>query len=279
MANTITAADVNKLRKETGAGMMDCKHALVEADGDFDKAVDILRKKGQKVAAKRADRESNEGRIIAKTNDSHTVGALLMIACETDFVAKTADFISFVDNILDCAMKNQIKTREALMEMPVNGRKVADLLLDMTGKTGEKIELPHYDLLEAACVDAYNHIGNRLATLVAFNKTGSQYIEAAHNVAKQVAAMNPVALDKSAVPQSVIDHEMEINRELVRQEGKPENLVEKIAQGKLNKFFKENTLLFQDYVIGDGKQSVGDYLKGIDKDFSCLGFVRRQLGA
>lgn len=276
---TITAAEVNKLRKETGAGMMDCKHALVEADGDFDKAIDILRKKGQKVAAKRADRESNEGRIIAKVNADRTAGALLMLACETDFVAKTDDFIRFVDNILEHAMQNQIKTREELLEMPVDGRKVADLLLDMTGKTGEKIELPHYDVMEAVCVDAYNHTGNRLATLVAFNKTGDPFVEAAHNVAKQVAAMNPVALDKSAVPQSVIDHEMEINRELVRQEGKPEAMVEKIAQGKLNKFFKESTLLYQDYVIGEGKQSVADYIKSVDKDFTCLGFVRRQLGA
>lgn len=276
---TITAAEVNKLRKETGAGMMDCKHALVEADGDFDKAIDILRKKGQKVAAKRADRESNEGRIIAKVNADRTAGALLMLACETDFVAKTDDFIRFVDNILEHAMQNQIKTREELLEMPIDGRKVADLLLDMTGKTGEKIELPHYDVMEAACVDAYNHTGNRLATLVAFNKTGDPFVEAAHNVAKQVAAMNPVALDKSAVPQSVIDHEMEINRELVRQEGKPEAMVEKIAQGKLNKFFKESTLLYQDYVIGEGKQSVADYIKSVDKDFTCLGFVRRQLGA
>lgn len=275
----ITAADVNKLRKDTGAGMMDCKNALVEAEGDFDKAIDILRKKGQKVAAKRADRESNEGRIIAKVNADHTAGALLVVACETDFVGKTQEFITFVDSILDNAMANNVKTKEELLEMPINGRKVADLLMDFTGKTGEKIELPHYDVMEAACVDAYNHMGNRLATLVTFNQKGEKIEEAAHNIAKQIAAMSPISLDESCVPQEVIDHEMEINRDLVRQEGKPEEMVEKIAQGKLNKFFKESTLLHQDYVIGSEKQSVADYIKGVDKDLKCLGFVRRQLGA
>lgn len=276
---TITAADVNKLRKATGAGMMDCKHALVEADGDFDKAVDILRKKGQKVAAKRADRESNDGRVIAKVNGGRTMGALLVVACETDFVAKTQDFIDFTEKVIDNAMSNNVKNRDELMEMEIDGRKVADLLLDMTGKTGEKMELPHYDVVEGPCVDAYNHLGNRLGTLVVLNKAGEEYAAAAHNIAMQAAAMAPVALDEASVPQEVIDHEMEINRELVRQEGKPEAMVEKIAQGKLNKFFRENTLMRQDYVIGAGKQSVADYMAGVDKDLKCLGFVRRQLGA
>ncbi|MDR1758442.1 MAG: translation elongation factor Ts [Bacteroidales bacterium] len=272
----ITAADVNKLRQMTGAGMMDCKSALTEANGDFDAAIDILRKKGQKVAAKRADRVSNEGRVIAKTNDNHTLGAILMISCETDFVGKEANFVKFVDSILEIAMANNIKTKEALLAFPLDGISIADRLMDMTGKTGEKVEMPDYQVIEAPCVAAYNHNGNRLATIVGFSLPGFDAV--GHDVAMQIAAMNPIAVNPDSVPQPVIEHELEIAREVTRQEGKPEDMVEKIAQGKLNKFFKENTLLNQEF-IKDNKMTVDGYLKSADKNLTCTGFIRLQLGA
>ncbi len=272
----ITAADVNKLRQTTGAGMMDCKNALTEANGDFDLAIDILRKKGQKVAAKRADRDSNEGRAVAKTNNDHTFGAVLLISCETDFVGKNADFIAFTEKIMDAAMQNQIKSKEELLDFSIDGTKVADLLIDMTGKTGEKVELPDYYVLEAPCVAAYNHNGNRLACIAALNLPG--YEKIGHEIAMQIAAMNPIAVNQDAIPQSVIDHELEIARDITRQEGKAEDMVEKIAMGKLNKFFKENTLLNQEFIMNN-KTTVGDYLKSIDKELTCTGFFRVQLGS
>ncbi len=271
----ITAADVNKLRQETGAGMMDCKNALVEANGDFELAIDILRKKGQKVAAKRADRASNEGRVIAKTNDNHTFGAVVVVSCETDFVGKNADFVAFAEKIIDTAMANRITSKEDLLDFEIEGRKVSDLLVDMTGKTGEKVEVPEYAIIEAPCVSAYNHNGNRLATIVGLNKEGFEKV--GHEVAMQVAAMNPIAVDQDAIPQSIIEHELEIARDITRQEGKSEDMVEKIAQGKLNKFFKENTLLNQEFIM-NSKQTVADYLKSADKDLTCTGFFRLQLG-
>jgi elongation factor Ts len=272
----ITAAEVNKLRQETGAGMMDCKNALVESNGDFELAIDILRKKGQKVAAKRADRASNEGRVMAKTNAEKTFAAVLVISCETDFVAKNADFVAFAENIMSHAMENKISTREDLLELDINGRKVADLLIDMTGKTGEKVELPAYNVLNASNVSAYNHNGNRLATIAAFNLTG--YDKIGYEVAMQIAAMNPISLDSDSISQNIIEHELEIARETTRQEGKPENMIEKIAQGKLNKFFKESTLFNQEFIMNN-KISVGEYLKENNKDLTCTGFFRLQLGA
>ncbi len=272
----ITAADVNKLRHETGAGMMDCKNALVESNGDFELAIDILRKKGQKVAAKRADRASNEGRVMAKTNAEKTFAAVLVISCETDFVAKNSDFVSFAENIMTYAMENKISTREELLNGSINGRKVEELLIDMTGKTGEKVELPAYNVINAPCVSAYNHNGNRLATIAAFNLTG--YDKVAYEIAMQIAAMNPISLNADSIPQDIIDHELEIARETTRQEGKPENMIEKIAQGKLNKFFKESTLLNQEFIMNN-KISVGDYLKENNKELTCTGFFRLQLGA
>ncbi|MBQ3734636.1 MAG: elongation factor Ts [Bacteroidales bacterium] len=217
MAN-ITAADVNKLRQETGIGMMDCKKALVEAEGDFEKARDILRKKGQKVAEKRADRASNEGRIIAKTNADRTKGYMLVMACETDFVGKGDEFVNFTDSVLDKAMAADINTKEDLLNMQVDGMTVADKLTEMTGKTGEKIECPDYQVLEAAYVEAYNHMGNHIATLVGFNKPGEKAAEAAHNVALHIAAMAPVALDETAIPQDVKDKELAIGVEKTRLE-------------------------------------------------------------
>jgi elongation factor Ts len=272
----ITAAEVNKLRQETGAGMMDCKNALVEANGDFDVAIDILRKKGQKVAAKRADRASNEGRVIAKVNADHTLGAILVISCETDFVGKNDDFKNFTDGILDAAMKAGIKTREELLEFSIEGRKVSEMLMDMTGKTGEKVELPEYRILEAPCVSAYNHNGNRLGTLVALNLNG--FDKLGHEIAMQIAAMNPIAVSPEEIPQNIVEHELEIAREVIRQEGKPEDMVEKIAQGKLNKFYKENSLLEQEFIMNN-KLTVGNYLKEANKDLTAIAFVRLQLGA
>jgi elongation factor Ts len=274
----ITAGDVNKLRQMTGAGMMDCKNALVEANGDFDIAIDILRKKGQKIAAKRADRSSTEGRVVAKTNTEHTFAAVVVVGCETDFVGKNADFVAFAESIIDAAMANKVTSLEDLKALTVNGLTIDEMVMEMTGKTGEKVEIPAYNCIEAESVAAYNHNGNRLATIVGFNKTGDAIWEAGHNVAMQIAAMNPISLSADTVSQATIDHEMEINRDIVRQEGKPENMIEQIAKGKLNKFFKENTLLSQDY-IKDNKLSVGDYLKQIDSDLTATGFFRLQLGA
>lgn len=209
----ITAAEVNKLRQETGAGMMDCKNALVEANGDYEQAIDILRKKGQKVAAKRADRASNEGRAIAKVNADSTFGAVIVVSCETDFVGKNADFIAFAEKIIDAAMAAKVKTRDELMELPIEGRKVSELLLDMTGKTGEKVELPAYNTIEAPCVAFYNHNGNRLAAIAGFNMEGEKVVEAGHTIAMQISAMNPMAVDENGLSQEVKDHELEIGKE------------------------------------------------------------------
>ena len=334
MAN-ITAADVNKLRQETGIGMMDCKKALVEAEGDFEKARDILRKKGQKVAAKRADRTSNEGRIIAKTNADRTKGYMLVMACETDFVGKGDEFVNFTDSVLDKAMAADINTKEDLLNMQVDGMTVAEKLTEMTGKTGEKIECPDYQVLEAAYVEAYNHMGNHIATLVGFNKPGEKAAEAAHNVALHIAAMAPVALDENAIPQDVKDKELAVGVEKTRIEmiqravdsalhkaginpahvdsddhinsnmakgwiteeqadlarkikveeaekaaaNLNEKQIQQIAQGRLVKFFKESTLKYQVLAMGgDGKESVGDYIKRMDKDLGCVSFIRRQIG-
>ena len=274
----ITAADVNKLRQMTGSGMMDCKNALVEANGDFDAAIDILRKKGQKVAAKRADRASNQGRVVAKLNAEHNFAAVVVVSCETDFVAKNSEFVAFAESIIDAAMANKIKTREALLAHQINGISVEDMLTEMTGKTGEKTELPAYETIEAPCVAAYNHNGNLLATIAGFTVAGEKVYEAGHNVAMQIAAMNPLAVDASQIPQATIDHELELAREMTRQEGKPENMIEKIAEGKLNKFFKENTLLSQEF-IRDNKITVADYLKQTDANLTCCCFYRLQLGA
>jgi elongation factor Ts len=272
----ITASDVNKLRQETGSGMMDCKNALVEANGDFEAAIDILRKKGQKVAAKRADRSSNEGRAIARTNEEHTYGAVVVVGCETDFVGKNADFVAFAESIMETALTNRIANREQLLEFVINGQTINEMLLEMTGKTGEKVEIPAYQYMEAPTVTAYNHHTNRLAVLAGFNIAGTN--EVGHDVAMQIAAMNPIAVNADAISQSTIDHELELAREMTRQEGKPETMVEQIAQGKLNKFFKENTLLKQEFVKNN-KITVEQYLQETDKELTCTGFFRLQLGA
>lgn len=273
----ITAAEVNKLRKATGAGMMDCKKALQESDGDYDAALDYLRKKGQKVANKRADREANEGVVIAKTNDDKNFAVILMLNCETDFVAKNEDFQKFAHLLADKAIDIKAKSLDELKAAEIDGNKVDDLVTDMIGKIGEKLQISEYAVIEAPIVFAYNHLGNKLGSIMAFNKKDVDGIEqAGKEVNMQISAMAPVSLDKDSVPQDVIDHELELGKEQARQEGKPENLIEKIAMGKLNKFYKESTLLNQDFVR-DNKKSVGQFLSELDKDLTVTEFKRVSL--
>lgn len=269
---TITAADVAKLRRATLAGMMDCKKALEEAEGDFDKAIEIIRKKGQAVANKRADKEATEGVVIAKVSADGNLGAMIVLNSETDFVAKNADFISLADKIADAALSGNPADLDALKALPMDGGKIGDKVVEYIGIIGEKLELSYYEKIEAPFVQAYIHPGNRLATLVGFTGTGLDG-QVYKDVAMQVAAMNPVSLDKDDVPQSVIANELEIGKEQARREGKPEEMLEKIAMGKLGKFFKENTLLNQEF-IKDNKITVGQYLKSADKDIAITAFKR-----
>src|SRR5574344_155680 len=261
MAN-ITAAAVNELRQKTGVGMMDCKKALVECDGDMEKAIDYLREKGQKIAAKRADRDASEGCVLAATNQDKTFGAVIMINCETDFVAKNEDFVKFTHNILETSINAKAKNAGEVNQLVIDGATVENLIVDQIAKIGEKIEISHYEVLEAPVVYAYIHPGNRLASLLSMNKTG--FDEKGHDVAMQIAAMAPLALNKDAVSADIIEKELEVYRVQIREEGKPENMVEKIAEGKLNKFFKENTLLSQEYIM-ESKVSVQDVIALQDK--------------
>jgi len=278
MAN-ITAAEVNNLRKMTGAGMMDCKKALIESDGDAEKAIDILRKKGQKIAAKRADKSASEGVVLAASNDAGNFAAVVMVNCETDFVAKNSEFVDFTKSILDLAIANTPKNADELLALDLNGRTVAESLSDQMGKIGESIKLGGYDFIEAPLASAYNHQGNRLSTVLGMNVAeGDTIAQVGHELAMQVAAMNPVAVDKDDVEQSVIDKEIEIGKDQARQEGKPEEMLEKIAMGKLNKFLKDNTLLNQVFVR-DGKKIVRYYLKETNSDLTVTGFKRLMLGA
>jgi elongation factor Ts len=271
--STITAADVNKLRLQTGAGMMDCKKALTEADGDFEQAVDLLRKKGQKVAANRSDREAKEGLVIAKTTADGKKGVLIVLNCETDFVAKNEDFGKFANTILDLAIAKSPKSIDELKALPFagNGVTVGEKLIEQIGVIGEKLELSTYEVVEAGKVVAYNHPGNKLATIVGFNKPNEDSIS--KDVAMQIAAMAPVAVDKDDVDTRMLERELDIAREQVRQEGKPEEMVEKIAQGKLNKFYKESTLLNQEY-IKDSKRTIRQFLADADKELKVTGFKR-----
>ena len=270
----IKAADVSKLRKATGAGMMDCKKALQESDGDFEKAVEIIRKKGQAVANKRADREATEGAVLANVDGKN--GALVVLNCETDFVAKNEDFVAFTEKILDKAMAEKSADLEALKAIKLDGKSIEELVIEQTGVIGEKIDLSFYQAIEAEAVVAYIHPGNRLATLVGFSKTPE--VQVGKDVAMQVAAMAPVAVDKEDVAPEIIEKEKEIGREQARLEGKPENMLDKIAEGKLNKFFKEMTLLNQDFTK-DSKLSVRQYLKEADAELKVTGFIRYALGS
>ena len=275
----ITAKDVSKLRQRTGAGMMDCKKALQESKGDFDQAVDYLRKKGQKVASKRADRDANEGIAIARTNTDKNFGAVVMVSCETDFVGKNEEFIQFADDLLNLGIDNLLKETADLLPLKVGDLTVEEKLNELLGKTGEKMQVASFESVAAPAVFAYNHHGNRLATIVAFNKNDVDGIDdLGREIAMQVAAMNPVAIDKEDVDKAIVDHEIEIGKEQARQAGKPENLLEKIAMGKLNKFYKENTLVNQEF-IKDNKKSVGQYISEYDKELRVVAFKRLQLGA
>jgi elongation factor Ts len=273
----ITASDVNKLRQDTGAGMMDCKKALVEAEGDFVKATDLLRKQGQKIAAKRAGREANEGFVIAKTNEDGTMGIVLTLNCETDFVARTEDFQGYANTIADTALSNGVDSIDSLKSAQANGSTVQEGITEMSGKIGEKIELAQYEIIKSKLVVAYNHPGNRLATIIGLSKAGDGVAEAGKNVSMQVAAMDPVAIDEEGVDQSIIDREIEIGKEQARESGKPEELLEKIALGKLGKFFKENTLLNQAYVK-DNKKTIRQYLEETDSELKVTSYNRLALG-
>ncbi|HOU01501.1 MAG TPA: translation elongation factor Ts [Bacteroidales bacterium] len=268
----ITAADVAKLRRVTLAGMMDCKKALEEADGNFDKAIEIIRKKGQAVANKRADREATEGVVLSKVTADGKLGIMIVLNSETDFVAKNTEFVNLATKILDIALKNNPADLETLKALPMDGGKVGEKVVEYMGIIGEKLELSYFDKIEAAHVQAYIHPGNKLAALVGFTKAGLD-TQVYKDVAMQVAAMNPVSVDKDDVPPTVIAQELEIGKEQARRDGKPEEMLEKIAQGKLGKFFKESTLLNQEF-IKDNKMSVGQYLKSVNKELSVTGFRR-----
>ncbi|MCR4816361.1 MAG: translation elongation factor Ts [Bacteroidales bacterium] len=329
MAN-ITAKQVNELRQLTGVGMMDCKKALVECDGDVQKAIELLRQKGQKMAAKRADRDANEGCVLAKSMGNY--GAIIMVSCETDFVATNAGFVDFANSIIDTAMAQHLTSKDEVLKMDLNGASVADAITDQIAKIGEKIELAHFETIEAEKVYAYIHPGNRMASIVGMNKAG--FDEVGHNVAMQVVAMRPVALDEQSVPQSVIDTELNVYREKTKEEltqkaveaalkkaginpahvdsedhinsnmakgwitedqakqareikekvgaetaaSLPEGKIEGIAKGRLNKYFQENTLMNQEYIM-ESKVSVKDFIARTDKDLKCTGFKRLELGA
>lgn len=273
----ISASDVNKLRQQTGAGMMDCKKALVEANGDFEAAVDYLRKKGAKVAANRQDRESNEGVIIAQTTEDGQYGVIVEVNCETDFVAKNADFIAFAEGIAKVAIEQKPASLEALKELSFNGTKIADQIVDQTGKIGERIDVSTFETINAEKVIAYIHGNYRLGVLVGLSADAEGAEEAGKDVAMQIAAMNPIAIDKDGVDSAVIEREIEIAKEQIRAEGKPEAMLEKIAQGKLNRFYKDNTLLNQEFVK-DSSKSVKQFLDSVSKDLTVTSFKRVQLG-
>jgi elongation factor Ts len=268
----IKAADVAKLRKMTGAGMMDCKKALEESNGDFEVAVDVLRKKGQKVAANRADRDATEGAVIAKVSADGKNGSLIVLNCETDFVAKNENFVNFAVEIVDIALDNQPADLEALRASTYKNYTINDEVTNQTGVIGEKVELSFFQAIKGEKVVAYIHPGNKLATLVAFNKANVDE-QVGKDIAMQVAAMNPVSLTEKDVPQEVIDKEIEIGKELAMNEGKAADMAEKIARGRLGKFFKENTLYAQQFVK-DNKLTIAEYLKSSDKDLEVIGFKR-----
>jgi len=269
----IAAADVMKLRKATGAGMMDCKNALTETDGDFDAAVQIIREKGKAIANKRADREASEGVVLAKVAGKKV--GVISLNCETDFVAKNQSFIDLTNKMLDTALASNVTDIEGALALDMDGRSIADHVTEQTGIIGEKLEISYFSVIEAETVVGYIHPGNKLATAVGFNKEIADE-QVAKDIAMQVAAMSPVAVNKEEVSADVVDKELEIAKEKYRQEGKPENMLDKIAQGALNKFFKENTLLEQAFVK-DNKQNIKKYLQSVDKDLTVTSFIRYTL--
>ncbi|MDB5248963.1 MAG: translation elongation factor Ts [Segetibacter sp.] len=275
---TITAQDINKLRQATGAGMMDCRKALTETNGDFEGAIDWLRKQGQKVAAKRSDREAKEGVVVARTTFDNKTGIVLTISCETDFVSKNADFVAFATSVADAAIGNNVKSVEELNEVTVNGAKVSDMINDKLASIGEKIAVSRFERIEAPYVASYIHGAHRMGVLVALNHVAP---DAGKDVAMQIAAMNPLAVDPSAVPAETIERERAIVTEQIaadpKMAGKPAEMISKIADGKLNAFFKENTLAAQPFVK-DNSKSVAEYLKSVDSELKVLEFKRVALG-
>ena len=278
MSTTITAADINKLRQMTGAGMMDCRKALTENNGDFEAAIDWLRKKGQKVAALRGDREAKEGVVLAKTTADNKTGIALCLSCETDFVSKNADFIAFAQSIIDTAIANNVKSVDELNAAEINGAKVADLVNDKLASIGEKIGVSKFERVDAEFVSSYIHGANRMGVLVGLNKEQS---EVGKDLAMQIAAMNPVAIDQSSVSAEIVEREKGIIVDLIKNDpkmaGKPDEMISKIADGKLNAFFKESTLLAQAFVK-DGGMSVADFIKSKDSDLKVVSFKRVALG-
>ena len=271
----ITASDVNKLRQSTGAGMMDCKKALEESNGDFEKAVEILRKKGQKVAANRADRDSSEGVVIAKVSSDNSYGVIISVNCETDFVAKNQDYIDLANELAEHALN--YKDLESFLDSDFNNMKVSEKLLEQTGIIGEKIELGAFKYLSAAFVGSYIHAGNKIASLTGLSENFDNAAEVAKNISMQIAAMNPIALNEDGVSKEIVEKEIEIAKDQLRQEGKPEEMLENIAKGKMKKFFKENTLINQQY-IKDSKLTITDYINSEQKGLDIKGFVRVSLG-
>lgn len=273
----ISASAVKELREQTGVGMMDCKKALVEAGGDFDKAIELLRLRGQKMSEKRADRDAKEGVVLALVTGDNAKGIAIRLSCETDFVSKNEDFIALTRSIAELALAHYPQSLEALLKLELDGVVVETVIAEQVAKIGEKIEVADYQTLEAPMVASYIHMGNKAGVLVGLNIADDSYLDAGRDVAMQVAAMKPVALNESEVPTDVIEKEIEIGMEIARNEGKPEDMLEKIAKGKLNKFFKENTLLNQIFVK-DGKASVQEYLKSKNPELTVIGFKHIKLG-
>lgn len=278
MSVTITASDVNKLRQQTGAGMMDCRKALMESEGDFEKAIDYLRAKGQKVAANRSDRDAKEGVVIAKANAEGTYGIVLTLSAETDFVSKNEDFMKFGLELAELALNNKAADIEAIKALPMQGATVAEKLLEMVAKIGEKIDITRYEQVSAAAVVPYIHGNYRIGVLVGLNKAANDnVITAGKDVAMQIAAMNPLGLNESTIPEETIAREKAIAIEQIMAEGKPADMAEKIAAGKLNKFFKDNTLVHQAFVK-DNSKTVAEYVKSVEAGLEVVAFTRVAVG-
>jgi len=271
----ITTADITKLRQLTGAGLMDCKNALKEAEGNIEKAIEIIRKKGQAVAMKRADRETSEGKVVALVSADKRFGVMTALSCETDFVAKNEGFIQLAELIAKTALENKPKTIDELKSIKVNGISINDMIMEKVAAIGERMDIPYYEFIEAEHVFSYIHLGSKIGSLAGFNKIVTDE-QVGKDIVMQIAAMNPVAIDKDDVPEEIIQKEIEIGKEQARQEGKPENMLEKIAMGKLNKFINESTLLNQEF-IKDNKITVRQYLQNIDKDLKVIKIKRCSL--
>jgi elongation factor Ts len=273
----ITASAVNKLRQQTGAGLMDCKKALVESNGDFEKAIDYLRKKGQKVSALRSDRDAKEGVVLAVANDEMNKGVIVYLSCETDFVARNEEFITFAKEAAELGLEKGVSSPDELNSLPYEKITIGEKVTELVGKIGEKIEIRRFEKVEGTCVVPYVHSNKKLAVLVAFNQPKTDaLVSAGKDIAMQVAAMKPVGIDQQTVPQDIIDRELDIAREKAKADGKPENMIDKIAAGALQKYFKENTLLSQEFVK-DNKKTISDVLKEIDKDLKVTEFKRVSL--